>query len=125
MSAIRSQETRCTEMSWLDTLLDRGLEATKPEPVPRPRQPKPDILSVWVQTRRPQGADPGSVEAAYYYVAEGVVTICSESGKPSGAEYRLEPGDDADAVARRLARGGTSVPTDINRRLQYPNTGWK
>jgi hypothetical protein len=114
-------------MSWLDTLLDRGMQAIEsgePEPVPRPRQPKPDIKSIWIQTRAPRAGDPGSVEPAYYFVADGVVTMCDESGKSSGNEYQLGPADDAHSVAGRLARE-KAAPTNINRRLQYPNTGWK
>jgi hypothetical protein len=111
-------------MSWLDTLLDRGLEATKPAEQPRPRQPKPDVQSIWIQTRPPGRGDPGAVEAAFYYIADGAVTMCDESGKSSGAECRLEPGDDAHTVAGRLARGADHSAADINRRLQYPQKGW-
>ena len=52
------------------------------------------------------------------------LTMCDESGKPSGNEYQLEPGDDAHTVAGRLARE-KAAPTNINRRVHYPNSGWK
>jgi hypothetical protein len=62
------------------------------------------------------------VEAVSYFVADGVLRLCDEHGKPGGGEYLMQPDDDAHAVAGRLAREKTSTP-DINRRLKYPNMG--
>jgi hypothetical protein len=116
-------------MSWLDQLLDRGKEAMRPVELPvakpaKPRGPKPEVRSVWVQTHLPQNGDLGTVEAAYYFVADGVLSMCDENGKPMGKEHVLEPNDNAHRIAGRLARDvwqqstGTS---DFNRPLHYSN----
>jgi hypothetical protein len=91
-----------------------------------PRQPKPDIKSLWFQTRSPRddGVDAGEVEAGHYWVADGVVTICDEKGKPTGQEYRLGPNDDERKIAGRLAREAWSKATpDFNRPLYYSVLG--
>ena len=118
-------------MSWLDTLLDRGNEAGQlaapAAPMATPRQAAPEIKSLWVQTRTPRDAiDPGGCEAGYYSVADGVLTMHDESGKPTGQEYRLGPGDDARQVAGRLALKAIRKArgqTDFNRPLGYAPFG--
>lgn len=112
-------------MSWLDTLLDRGNEARQlaapAAPIATPRQAAPEIKSLWVQTRAPRDStDPGGCEAGYYSVADGVLTMHDESGKPTGKEHRLGPGDDARQVAGRLTKEAWSKATpDFNRPLGY------
>jgi hypothetical protein len=96
-------------MSWLDQLLDRGMQAIKPVELvatkpARPRLTKPEVRSVWIQIRPPRDADLGAVEAAYYFVADGVLSMCDENGKPTGKEHWLEPNDNAHRIAGRLAR---------------------
>jgi hypothetical protein len=90
-----------------------------------PRQPKPGIKSVWVQTCAPrQPGDLGAAEPAFYFVVDSVLTICDRQGKPAGKTHRLAAGDDERRIAGRLAlqasRGSTS---DFNRPLNYPRTG--
>jgi hypothetical protein len=118
-------------VSWLDNLLDRGMQAKRqaePAPLPfakpaKPRQPKREIKSVWVQTRQPRNSeDPGAVEIGHYFVADGVVTMCDEKGKPSGKECRLGPDDDAHRSARRLMLEMWTKKRgegDFNRPLHY------
>jgi hypothetical protein len=122
-------------MGWLADWLQE-LEPPKPAAVPRashetppaiarPRQPKPEVKSVWVQTCAPlRPGDPGAVEAAFYFVAGGVLTMCDHDGKPTGKTRRLEDGDDERRIAGRLKleawRGSTS---DFNRPLSYPRAG--
>src|SRR6266704_2997963 len=100
-------------MSWLDTLLDRGMQAKQaaepvaaPPAIARPRQPRPEIKTVWFQTRAPRGGDAGAVELGYYSVADGVLTMRDESGKPTGQQHRLGPSDNERAIAGRLAKAG-------------------
>lgn len=140
-------------MSWLDTLLDRGNEAKRVEPyrahpapgrgrpiarpvirptatdvaVALPAVPKADLKTVWVTTRQPlDDDDPGAAEPGFYSIADGVVTMHEESGKPTGKSQRLTDGDDPHVIARRLTRearlkeAGTS---DFNRPLSYPKSG--
>jgi hypothetical protein len=116
-------------MGWLDNWIAEltpahSMPATLP-PVAklvRPRQPKPEIKSVWVQTRAPRNGDTGEAEIAFYSVADGVLTMRDEKGQPNGKDYPLGPGDDARKIAGRLAReawlkdrGG-----EFNRPLHYP-----
>lgn len=84
------------------------------------RKPKPEIKSLWFQTSSPRDGDLGRVEAAYYSVADGVLTMRGENGKPTGKTYRLEPGDDERATAGRLAKQAwASGKSDFNRPLHY------
>jgi hypothetical protein len=67
-----------------------------------PRQPKAEIKSLWVQTS-PQGrSDLGRCEAAFYSVADGVLTMRDENGTPTGKNCRLAPGDDERVIASWL-----------------------
>jgi hypothetical protein len=120
-------------MGWLDNWI---AELTPTQPMPtslplvakpvKPRQPKPEIESVWVQTRAPRNGDTGECEIGFYSVADGVLRMCDEKGKPTDTEYRLRTGDDARVIAGRLTldrwrktRDGTG-PADFNRSLDYP-----
>src|SRR5438045_7425353 len=121
-------------MSWLDTLLDHGNEAKRrAEPAPatvtpaKPRRAPPEIKLVWFQTAAPRNGDQGAVEAAYYSVANGVLSMCDENGKPTGKECPVGPGEDARNVAGRLGReacGKATGTSDFNRALGYQNMGW-
>ena len=67
-----------------------------------PRQPKAEIKSLWVQTS-PQGrSDLGRCEAAFYSVADGVLTMRDENGTPMGKNCRLGLDDDERVIASRL-----------------------
>ena len=120
-------------MGWLDDwLTDLGTTAPKPtapaiaKPA-KPRQPKPEIKCVWFQTRAPQDSeDVGAVEAGHYWVADGVLSMCDETGKPTGKEYQLGPDDDARQIAGRLAREAwvkARGESDFNRPLSYQPFG--
>jgi hypothetical protein len=113
-------------MSWLDTLRDRGLQAKRvaePEVFPRPRAPKPDIMTVYVQTRHSSQGDPGAVIIGHYSVQDDTVVLHAEDGKPTGKRHRLSPDEDPKQVAWRLTRDAKSVAPDFNRPLNYPNVG--
>jgi hypothetical protein len=118
-------------MTWLDALLDRGREAktahaphvTLPKPVvARAPRPKPEIKTVWMQTRAPRDeGDPGAAEPGFYSVADGVVTMHDENGKPTGQRQELGPNDDPHLIAGRLKRAAwLNTNSDFNRRLRYP-----
>jgi hypothetical protein len=111
-------------MGWLnDWLADLGETApASPTQVAKlARQPKPEIKSLWFQTRSPRDdGDAGEVEAGHYWVADGVVTICDEKGKPTGKTQQLGPNDDARKIAGRLARDAWfKAAPDFNRPLHY------
>ena len=115
-------------MSWLDTLLDRGLEAMEPAGVAAPiARPAPEIKEVCFQTRAPRGeGDLGEIAAAFYSVADGVLTMHDEDGKATGATYRLRSDEDPRKVAGRLGKDAWSKArgeSDFNRPLGYDPLG--
>jgi len=117
-------------MSWLETLLDRGLEAMQPaeDIAPAPiAKPAAEIKSVWFQRRAPTNAkDLGEIDLGYYSIADGVLTMHDETGKPTGKVHRLAPDDNPYALASRIAwqawrdRPGAG---DFNRPLGYARFG--
>jgi hypothetical protein len=88
---------------------------------------KPEIKMVWIQTRAPSNGDPGGCEAGYYCVADGVLTMRDEDGKPTGQTHRLEPGEDPRRIASRLRlrawRKEAGASSDFNRPLGYARSG--
>lgn len=117
-------------MDWLDDWIKK-VEASRPpqsalpiaKRTPPPRQPKPEIKHVWFQTRRPvNAADVGEIDLGFYSVADGVLTMCDEAGKPTGKQCQLGPNDDARGVAVRLAKKAWQKGRgegDFNRRIEY------
>ena len=88
-----------------------------------------------ITLRRPSGNDPGEALYVWYTVADDIVRLTDELGKPiddrkKRYEQKLAEGEDHRAVARKLAwkhhtdrRGG---PGDFNRPLShrdYPDIG--
>jgi hypothetical protein len=114
-------------MKWLDDLID-GANAAKAEPTPEPIAPAPPkVCTVWIQTRAPSGGDLGGCEAGYYSVANGVLTMCDEEGKPTGQTHKLAKGEDPKVVAFRLRRRAwlkeQGASSDFNRPLGYARSG--
>jgi hypothetical protein len=117
-------------MDWLEAAFGFGDE---PEPVPKPVEPPrraPKIESCCVVTRQPSGeGDLGEVIDCWWFVDDGFVVLCSRSGKPTGEEKRLLPGDDPQSVAKRLGRDAwrRERPTDrvpgFGRPLRYGPLG--
>jgi hypothetical protein len=126
-------------MSWLDAILDRRKEAA-PAAVPEARlgaepplkpndnsKPAPDIKLVWFQIRPARGDDHGMVEAAYYSVSDGVLTMHDEQGRPTGQTCRLGK-EDPQKVAGRFGRDawmkqGRPEDSPFNRPLHYEPLG--
>jgi hypothetical protein len=109
-------------MKWLDDLID-GANAA-PEPIAEP----PKVLTVWVQTRLPANGDLGHTEAGWYFVEDGVVVLCEESGEPcEGQTHKLAKGEDAKQIAGRLRlrvwRKEEQGASDFNRPLRYGPVG--
>jgi len=121
-------------MGWLDSLERRAREAIgghdTPAPAPkvqRAPRPKPEIKSVWVQTRAPRDEiDPGGAEPGFYSVADGVLTMHDENGKPTGQTQQLGPNDDPHRIAGRLKLAAWTKATgesNFNRRIHYRPLG--
>jgi hypothetical protein len=83
----------------------------------------PEIKTVWVQTVAPRLPEyPGAAEQGFYFVTDGLLTMCTESGKPIGKPYSLEEGDDPHRIAGRLrfqAWSKDKEGSDFNRRIVY------
>jgi hypothetical protein len=71
---------------------------------------KPEVYKVTVQIRGPEGDDPGQVSVGYYTLDGQVLTMTDGEGRPvrrgNGEQYihRLQEGEGAQAVAKRLTR---------------------
>jgi hypothetical protein len=80
-----------------------------------------EIGTVWFQTRSSRDGDLGAVEPAHYYVADGILFLCDETGKSNSEGYVLGS-EVAHQVARRLAKSAwreRSDRSDFNRPLHY------
>ena len=79
-----------------------------------------------MQTSAQGRSDLGQCEAAFYSVADGVLTMHDEKGTPTGKSCRLGPGDDERVIASRLKleswRSGAGT-SDFNRPLDYSRHG--
>jgi hypothetical protein len=87
----------------------------------------PEIKSLWVQTAAPRLPDyPGAAEQGFYFVVDGLLTMCTESGKPIGKPYRLAEGDNEHTIAGRLRLQvwrKENDGSDFNRRISYSRSG--
>ncbi len=89
---------------------------------------KSEIKFVYSQTAQPRNGDAGSCVVGYYFVEDGVLRICDESGRPTGKVHRLQDGDDPRVIASRLtlaAWRATAGNSDFNRTLEHPPMGWR
>jgi hypothetical protein len=90
-------------MDWLEAAFGFGDE---PEPAAKPVEPPrqaPKVQSCCVVIAQPaHEGDLGEVIDCWWYEQDGAVVLCSQSGKPTGDEKRLMPGDNPLLVARRL-----------------------
>lgn len=116
--------------NWLDALLDRSREARGTPPAPKPSLParvqaKPEVKSVWVQTAAARLPEyPGAAEPAFYFVADDVLTLCDEDGKPTRHTHQLKPNEDPRRIAGRLKNAALGdAHSDFNRRLNYGPLG--
>jgi hypothetical protein len=92
----------------------------------------PTHKQVTIQIRAPKGDDPGQISFGYYTL-EGDVLIMTDGEKPvrrASADlvtHQLKPGEDPDAVARRLTkdfRRHIHGDTDFDRPLNYKKGYW-
>lgn len=113
-------------MGWVKTLKEVGHKATAEAPRPKLRASLP-VHEILLQVRPSQGNDPGEIAAAFYTLADNVLTITDENGTPKGKDSTatLRDGDDAEAIARAMAASlAKSQRSDFNRRLNYAAGGW-
>ena len=52
----------------------------------------PEIKECWITTRQASPTDPGAGEIGFYFIENGVLKMCDESGKPNGVMHKLEHG---------------------------------
>jgi hypothetical protein len=117
-------------MDWIEAAFGFGDE---PEPAPMPAKPRaaPKIQACVVVVAQPaHEADLGSTLDCFWYEQEGTVVLCTATGKPTGEEKRLAPGEAAATVAKRLRysawrreRSTESVPGFGRRFLRYERDG--
>ena len=87
------------------------------------KQAEPEIKSWWIQTAAPRRPDyAGAIEPLFYFVDDGAVTLCDETGKTSGKTMRVGAGDDPRRIAAMLKRS-TKQPSDSNRAIHYGPSG--
>jgi hypothetical protein len=83
----------------------------------------PEIRECLITIRDASPTDPGAVEYGYYFVENGFLRMCSESGKPTGVTRKLYPGDDANRIARSFTRDAwrkrNKGSSDFNRPIRY------
>jgi hypothetical protein len=94
---------------------------------PKPKQ-KPVVQMTWFQTRpASEGGDLGAVEAVYYFVSDGVVTVCDELGERVFGAHGLAPDEDAKRAAVRIAKQlwleGREGPSHFHRPLRLRRPG--
>ncbi len=86
----------------------------------------PDIKMVSPQTESCRDGDAGSCAIGFYFVSDGVLKMCGESGRPTGKTHRLQAGDDERVIASRLtleAWRRSGAASDFNRPLHYGRHG--
>jgi hypothetical protein len=123
-------------LGWLDDWLGKLEEDKAPQPIARavpaqnrtsqPRRLQPEIHEVRFQIRGPLNGDAGRVEAGFYSVSDGVLTMRDAKGSPIGTEHRLGPDDNPKVIAARLGKeawGKARGESDFNRPLNYPRWG--
>ena len=85
-----------------------------------------EIKSMWATVAPPSGGDLGAVVEAFWYVEGDTVTMCSESGTPTGQTERLTVGGSDRAVASRLRKREWAAETGesaFSRPLNYSRHG--
>jgi hypothetical protein len=79
------------------------------------------IKRTFITTVIPKGNDPGAIEEAWYRVENGMVVMCSETGKPTGQKARSE--ENPERTAMRLLREAVAKrkgESNFNRQIVYP-----
>lgn len=77
------------------------------------------VESVWIQTRRPSGADGdmGSAEQGFFFVDGRTLHMCDPNGKVIGDGYKLETSENPRAVASRLTRKAWDAENNAKERV--------
>jgi hypothetical protein len=100
--------------------------------------PTPEVHKVTVQLEKPSRRYPsGKVTFGYYTLVDDLLTMtdpnggAAEDGTGKRYTHKLMPGEDANAIAKRLTkqlrqelRGGPNAPPgDFHRKINYPKSG--
>ena len=68
----------------------------------------------------------GAGEIGFYFIEDGVLQMCNEHGRPTGAHHKLWSDDKPEGIARRFARDAWRKRTkesSFNRPLNYQHWG--
>jgi hypothetical protein len=111
-------------LDWLNDAFGLGDEpdakAVAEQQFARVTKRKPvTVESIWIQTRRPSGADGdmGSAEQGFYFLDDRTLRMCDQDGKPIGDAYKLEAGENPRAVASRLKRNAWNAENHATERV--------
>src|SRR5436190_11973614 len=100
--------------NWLEQAFGIGDEAESVAPPTKPRRVPPEVKGFICVVAQPSGApgDLGETVDSWYFVEDGVVTLCDQQGKPLtktdddqvSHSATLAPDDDPRTVAYRMRR---------------------
>lgn len=83
------------------------------------------IIPFFITTRPGIGSD-GACEQGWYFIRDGILTMCDKDGNPTGRTHHLAPGENPLAIAQSLRRQAwlaTSAASEFNRPLRYGPSG--
>ena len=110
--------------SWLDKLEKHGKQARKRKSDVTPAAPAPVVQEIIVSVRpaNERTGDPGEAAISWYFVQDGMLTMCDENGKPLGdKETAAVTAENARAVAVQMTRRrwSESRASDFDGPLNY------
>jgi hypothetical protein len=85
----------------------------------------PEIQTIYITTRPGNGSE-GAAERGWYFIEDGVLTMCDEDGFPSGRTHKLRPNDNPTAIAQSFryeAWLASDAAKPFNRPLKYAPLG--
>jgi hypothetical protein len=93
-----------------------------PKPAPQPeRPPEPRYIRAEVRERTNDPADAGEIVEGYFDVKDGIVFVWDAHDRRPLGNQPIKPGDNVEAVARKLLREKSGKHSSFNRPIRYPN----